>query len=45
MSATRKAVAAKRSRSESVAKVMVIAGILVVWSGIACTAALELIAG
>ena len=45
MSATGKAVTAKRSRGERVAKVLVIAGMLVVWSGIACIAALELIAG
>jgi|GraSoiStandDraft_30_1057271.scaffolds.fasta_scaffold1466021_1 hypothetical protein len=36
---------AKMSRGERVARVLVIAGILVVWSGIACTAALGLIAG
>jgi hypothetical protein len=45
MSATAKTMSTKRSHGERLAKVLVIAGILVVWSGIACTAALELIAG
>jgi hypothetical protein len=45
VSATAKALTAKRSRGERIAKVLVIAGIFVVWSGIAFTAALELIAG
>jgi hypothetical protein len=35
----------RKSRGERIARVLVIAGILVVWSGVACTAALELIAG